>query len=325
MSGRDQAAKRSMTRRRFLKGSAGTAAAGAAAVGATAGAQAADPEALPKKAAVHGRIQQSIVFWCFNTVGGKWDVPRQCQIAVALGLKSLELVEPSDFPTLKKYGLVSAISPNGMPGAPFVKGLNNLKYHDEVIARTQKTIDAVAEAKFPGVIAFTGYKWRNAEDPQSGEIPPDEGAKNCVAGLKKLASYAEKKGVTVSVEMLNTRDSSHPMKGHPGYQGDHIDYVCDIVRRVGSPRVKVLFDLYHVQIMDGDLIRRIRQHAEVLGHIHVAGAPGRGELDDNQEIAFPACMKALLEVGYKGFVGQEFIPTRDPMQGLVEAVTLCDV
>jgi sugar phosphate isomerase/epimerase len=327
MSGRDQTTRRPITRRRFLKGSAGVAAGTAAAGAADARAPvvAADAKALPKKAVVRGRIRQSIVFWCFNASGDKWDVQRQCQIAVALGCKSLELVEPSDFPTLKKYGLVSAISPNGMPGAPFAKGLNNLKYHDEVIACTRKTIDAVAEAKFPGVIAFTGYKWRNADDPQSGEIPLDEGAKNCVAGLKKLASYAEKKGVTVSLEMLNTRDSSHPMKGHPEYQGDHIDYVCDIARQVGSPRVKVLFDLYHVQIMDGDLIRRIRQHAEWIGHVHTAGNPDRAELDDRQEINFPACMKALLEVGYTGFVGHEFIPTRDPMQGLIEAVRLCDV
>ena len=187
-----------------------------------------------------------------------------------------------------------------MPGAPFVKGLNNLDYHDEVITRTKETMDAVAAAGFPSVIAFNGFKWRNAEDPTSGEISLDEGAKNCVAGLKKLAAYAEEKGVTVCVEMLNTRDDTHPMKGHPGYQGDHMDYCVDIVQHVGSPRMKLLFDMYHVQIMDGDVIRRIQQNADLIGHIHTAGNPGRGELDDKQEIDFPAFMRALVDIGYPG-------------------------
>ena len=148
---------------------------------------------------------------------------------------------------------------------------------------------------------------------------------NCVAGLKRLASHAEKKGVTVCIEMLNTRDDTHPMKGHPGYQGDDMDYVADIVTQVGSARVKLLFDLYHVQVMNGDLLRRIRQYGELIGHVHTAGAPGRGELDENQEINFAACMRTLLEVGYTGYVGHEFIPTRDPLQGLIQAVRLCDV
>ena len=136
---------------------------------------------------------------------------------------------------------------------------------------------------------------------------------------------AEKKGVTICIEHLNTRDDSHPMKGHPGYQGDKIDYVCDIARAVGSPNMKVLFDIYHVQIMDGDVIRRIEQCKDVIGHIHTAGNPGRKELDDTQEINYPPIMRKLLDIGYKGHVGQEFIPTGDPMKGLVEAVELCDV
>ena len=126
-------------------------------------------------------------------------------------------------------------------------------------------------------------------------------------------------------EGRNTRDASHPMKGHPGYQGDHVDYCIDICKRVGSPRMKLLFDVYHVQIQDGDVIRRLHQNKEFIGHVHVAGNPGRGELDNKQEINFPPIMQALLDIGYKGYVGQEFIPTRDPFQGLHEAVTLCDV
>ena len=272
-----------------------------------------------------GNINQSVVFWCFNVSEEKWDIDRTCRAASDLGCKSVELAEPADWRALKKHGLVCAIAPNGMPGAPFVKGLNNTKYHSEVIARTTNTIDACAEAGFPSVIAFNGYKWRDAEDPTSGEISLEEGAKNCVTGLKQLASYAEKKGVTVCIEQLNTRDDTHPMKGHPGYQGDDMDYVADIVKAVGSPRVKLLFDIYHVQIMNGDVIRRIHQYADLIGHVHTAGNPGRAELDENQEISYPAVMRTLLEVGYEGYVGQEFIPTRDAYQGLAEAVTLCDV
>ncbi|MFO1041748.1 MAG: TIM barrel protein [Planctomycetaceae bacterium] len=281
--------------------------------------------AAQEKAVVNGRIQQSIVFWCFNVGGDKWDIEKTCQVATSLGCKSIEICGPETWPTLKKHGLTCAIAPNGMPGAPFMKGFNNKKYHDEVITTTSKMIEDCAVAGYPAVIGFTGYKWRDAEDPKSGEISLEEGADNCVAGLKKIALLAEKKGVTLCLEHLNTRDDSHPMKGHPGYQGDDIDYVANIVRRVGSPRIKVLFDIYHVQIMNGDVIRRIEQCKDVIGHVHTAGNPGRAELDNNQEINYPPIMRKLLEIGYKGFVGQEFIPTRDPLAGLREAVKLCDV
>ena len=281
--------------------------------------------AAQEKAVVNGRIQQSIVFWCFNVGGDKWDIEKTCQVATSLGCKSIEICGPETWPTLKKHGLTCAIAPNGMPGAPFMKGFNNKKYHDEVITTTSKMIEDCAVAGYPAVIGFTGYKWRDAEDPKSGEISLEEGADNCVAGLKKIAALAEKKGVTLCLEHLNTRDDSHPMKGHPGYQGDDIDYVANIVRRVGSPRIKVLFDIYHVQIMNGDVIRRIEQCKDVIGHVHTAGNPGRAELDNNQEINYPPIMRKLLEIGYKGFVGQEFIPTRDALTGLREAVKLCDV
>lgn len=281
--------------------------------------------AAEEKTIVNGRIKQSIVFWCFNAAGDKWDMEKTCQVANSLGCKSIEICEPDTWATLKKHGLTCAIAPNGMPGAPFMKGFNNPKYHDEVITRTSKMIEDCAVAGFPSVIGFTGFKWRDADDPKSGEISLEEGADNCVAGLKKIAALAEKKGVTLCVEHLNTRDGSHPMKGHPGYQGDDIDYVANIVRRVGSPRIKVLFDIYHVQIMNGDVIRRLEQCKDVIGHVHTAGNPGRGELDDKQEINYPPIMRKLLELGYDGYVGQEFIPTRDPLAGLKQAVKLCDV
>lgn len=305
-----------MNRRTAL--AAGAAALGAAAPLATA--LAAAPKPAPK-----GRIKQSIVAWCFELFGEKWSMDKICQVANDLGCLSVELAPPEAWPTIKKHGLTCAIAPNGMPGAPFIKGLNNPRYHEEVIARTSEMIDKASEAKIPSVIAFTGFKWRDAEDPKSGEISLEEGADNCVKGLKELCARAEKKGVTICIEHLNTRDDSHPFKGHPGYQGDDIDYVADIVRRVGSDRAKVLFDIYHVQIMNGDVIRRIEQCKDVIGHIHTAGNPGRCELDDTQEILYPPIMKKLVEIGYQGYVGQEFIPTRDPLAGLKEAVAVCDV
>jgi sugar phosphate isomerase/epimerase len=277
------------------------------------------------KAVVRGRIKQSIVFWCFNIAGEMWDLDKMCQVTRDLGVDAVEIVAPQDWGILKKYGLKCALSPNGMPGMPFVKGFNNPLYHDEVVARTIEAIDATADAGFPNVIAFTGYKWRNAEDPTSGEISADECLKNCVAGLKKVVGHAEKRGVTLCLEHLNTRDDTHPMKGHPGYQGDDINLVAKIIRQVDSPRLKMLFDIYHVQIMHGDVIRRVEEHKDIIGHVHTAGNPGRAELDDQQEINFPPILRKLLAVGYQGYVGQEFIPTRDPIAGLREAVTLCDV
>jgi sugar phosphate isomerase/epimerase len=297
-------------------------AAGAAAVGAVTSATATQGAAHADR---KGRIKQSIVFWCFNVAGDKWDIEKTCQVAKELGVSSIELAPPETWPTIKRHGLTSAIAPNGMSGAPFMRGLNNPRYHAEVIARTGEMIDACAAAGFPAVIAFTGYKWQDADDPTSGEISLEEGADNCVTALKQLAALGEKKGVTICLEHLNTRDASHPMKGHPGYQGDDVDYVADIIRRVGSERVKMLFDIYHVQIMNGDVIRRIEQCQDVIGHVHTAGNPGRAELDDTQEILYPPIMRKLLEIGYTGYVGQEFIPTRDPLAGLKQAVELCDV
>jgi hydroxypyruvate isomerase len=307
---------RRVTRRRLLQSAAVT---GAALAGLSAGARGED------RAPLKGRIKQSVAFWCFNSAGDRWDVDKTCQVAKDLGCKSVELIGPDQWGVLKKHGLVCAIAPNGMPGAPFMRGFNNTGYHEEVIARTKKAIDGCAEAGFPAVIAFTGYHFRDAMDSKSPMITRDEGEKNCVKALKEVAGYAEKKGINVCLEHLNTRDNTHPMKGHPGYQGDDLDWVAGILRKVGSPRVKLLFDIYHVQIMHGDVIRRIEQTKDLIGHIHTAGNPGRGELDDTQEINYPPILRKLIEIKYDGYVGQEFIPTRNPLEGLRQAVRLCDV
>jgi hydroxypyruvate isomerase len=296
-----------ISRRQLLSGAAGIAA------GATLGVPASRAGEI-EQVATKGRINQSIVNWCFSKY---WKAEQLIQIAQKLGCKSVELISPQHWPTLKKHGLTCAIaSINMSPDPPFVKGINNPKYQPRVIEVTKKTIDTCAEHCVNKVISFTGMR----ED-----ISDEDGIKNCVAGYKQLVGYAEKKKVTICLEMLNTRDDTHPMKGHPGYQGDHTEYCIEIIKKVGSPRLKLLFDIYHVQIMDGDVIRRIHQFKEYIAHIHTAGNPGRGELNEKQEINYPAVMQALLDVGYKGYVGQEFIPTGDPLKGLSQAVALCDV
>jgi hydroxypyruvate isomerase len=306
------------TRRTVLKGLAVT-----AATAATAGAGPA-PAAGADETKLKGRVKQSIVFWCFNSRGGKWSAEKTCEVAKELGVPSVELIPPQHWPTLKKHGLACAIASNTVPGG-FKRGFNNAAIRPEVVGHTSKTIDRCADAGVPAVIAFFGYKWTNPDDPKSAAISRDDAFASCVAGLKEVAGHAEKKGVTVCVEHLNTRDDSDPMKGHPGYQGDDLDFCAAIIRKVGSPRVKLLFDIYHVQLMHGDLIRRIEQNKDIIGHVHTAGVPGRGELDENQEINYPAVMRKLVEIGYTGYVGQEFIPTRDPLAGLRQAVKVCDV
>ncbi|MBI5386380.1 MAG: TIM barrel protein [Verrucomicrobia bacterium] len=317
-----------ITRRRLLQQAAGVAAAAGALGWTQFGCASNSASAARSKgpAVSQGRINQSIVHWCFETAGEKWDVEKTCQVAKQLGCKSVELVAAEHYPVIQKHGLTNAICQINMnPDPPFLKGFNNPDHWPRVLKATTDAIDAAAAFGFPSVICFTGYAAKNPGDPASPLIPPDEGAKNCVDGLKRIIGYAEQKKVTLCMEMLNSRETTHPMKGHPGYQGDHTDYCIDIIKRVGSPRMKLLFDIYHVQIMDGDIIRRLRQLKDYIGHVHTAGNPGRGELDNKQEINYPPIMQTLLEIGYAGYVGQEFIPTRDPYQGLFEAVSLCDV
>jgi hydroxypyruvate isomerase len=307
----DRTPARGSSRRGMLRQTA--AGAVAAAIGTGVSAMSQEP-ASAERAVKNGRIPQSIVYWCFEK---HWDMPRAIQVAKQFGCGSIELVAPTFFPMLKQAGLTCAIGTIDMaPDPPFVKGFNNPKYRQQILKATRDAIDACAEHGFKNVICFTGMR---------EGIPDDVGAANCVEGFKQIVGHAEKKGVTLCLEMLNSRVSTHPMKGHPGYQGDHTEYCVDIIKRVGSPHLKLLFDIYHVQIMDGDVISRLREHRDVIGHVHTAGNPGRGELDDKQEINYKPIMEALIEIGYKGHVGQEFIPTRDPLEGLRQAVCLCDV
>jgi hydroxypyruvate isomerase len=294
------------TRRDVLK----TAGASAATLALAGSALAADvSHQIPKESAVkNGRIRQSIIQWCFSKY---WNEEQMATIAKQVGCVSVELIDPKFWPILKKHGLTCAIA--GSHG--FVQGMNNPKYQPRCFEILRQRIDQCADFGCPNVITFTGM----AED-----VPLDVGMDNCVKGYKQIVGYAEKKGVNLCLEMLNSR-VNETMKGHPGYQGDHTDYCIELIKRVGSERMKLLFDIYHVEIMDGDVIRRIQQYKDFIAHVHTAGNPGRRELDDQQEINYKPIMQALLDVGYKGYVGQEFIPTRDPLEGLREAVALCDV
>jgi len=311
MKSQDFSAGHRSSRRQLLKGAlAGVT--GASVLGS--GLPHLGAQSRKKKAGVkNGRLKQSVVSWCF---ANHWSLEETCAHAKSLGCKSVELVSPKDWKVLARYGLTCAISPIDVEGPPFIKGFNNPKYHSRLIDVTRRAIDRSAEFGCPNVIAFTGFV---------ENLSPEEGAKNCVEGFKKIAGYAERKGVTICLEMLNSRVGDHPDKGHPGYQGDHVDYCMDILRSVGSSHVKLLFDVYHVQIMDGDVIRRIGECADMIGHVHTAGNPGRGELDTSQELNYPAIIRAFLKIKYNGYIGQEFIPTGDPLDGLRHAVELCDV
>ncbi len=245
-----------MSRRRVLSHATGVAA--AAVVGG--GAFGADDVKAAGPVAAKGNIRQSLVYWCYKDHFE--SVEKMADAAKGLGCGSIELIDPKYWDTLKKFGLSCAIA--GSHG--FVQGMNNPKFQGKCQEILRQRIDDCAAAGVPNVITFTGMR----ED-----IPDDVGLANCVKGYKEIMAHAEEKKVTLCLEMLNSRVDK-TMKGHPGYQGDHTDYCIELIKKVGSERLKLLFDIYHVQIMDGDIISRIRQHKEYIGHVHTAGNPGAG-------------------------------------------------
>jgi hydroxypyruvate isomerase len=287
------------------------AAGGAAAMTRIASAETAADD--PNWKIVRGRINQSVIHWCFKPMSVE-DLARS---AAALGIKSVELIAPSDWLILKKYGLSCAIaSSHG-----FVKGWNDKANWDFCSEKITQAIDASAEFGCKSVITFSGMRGDLPAGAEGDEI----GKRNFVEGIKRVLPLAEKKQVTLALEMLNSRVDIE-MKGHPGYQCDTIEWAVDVCNRVGSDRLKILFDIYHVQIMQGDVITRLKQYKDYIAHYHTAGNPGRNEIDDTQEIHYPGIMKAIAETGYKGFVGQEFIPTwKDPVAALRHAARVCDV
>jgi len=257
-----------------------------------------------------GRIRQSVMGWCFKPMTAE-QLGRAC---VDIGLVAMEGIPVEDYPAVRKLGLqISLVGSHGFAKGPFTR-----ENHAFCVAKLQEAIDQAVAVGCPSVITFTGMREPGITDEQ--------GARNCVECWQQVIGYAEEKRINLCLEHLNSRDDSHPMKGHPGYFGDDVDFCVELIRRVGSPNMKLLFDIYHVQIMNGDVMRRIQQYQDVIGHYHTAGNPGRGELDDTQEINYPAVMKTILETGYQGYVAQEFIPTwEDKVSALRHGASVCDV
>jgi hydroxypyruvate isomerase len=261
----------------------------------------------PVLAAPSGRLNQSACYWTYQ----KWfTLDQLCQEAARIGLKGIDLVTPAQYATVQKYGLIPAMTASTTPNDIGV-GLNRLENHDRVIASIKSDITAAAAAKVPNVITFSGVR---------KGLPDAEGMDNCVTGLNKVKAFAEEHNVTVNLELLNSKVD------HKDYQADHSVWGIEMIKRVNSPKVKLLFDIYHMQIMEGDVIRTIQANIAYFGHFHTGGNPGRHEIDAHQEMNYGAIAKAIADTGYTGFVAHEFIPVNTPpIKGLEDAYAICTV
>ena len=271
--------------------------AGAAAVGA------AIIRSLPASAAA-GALRQSVCRWCFS------DIPLRDffdQVRAA-GLAAVDLLEEEEWAVARGHGLACSTGYGG--GGTISDGLNDPANHNAIVRNLERSLPAAARAGVPNVIAFFGNR-RGMSDA--------EGIDHCVAALGRVAPVAESEDVTVVVELLNSRVD------HPDYQGDRTRFGVEVVKRVASPRIKLLYDIYHMQVMEGNVIQTIRDNHQHIGHYHTAGVPGRHELDRQQELHWPAIARAIAETGFRGYLAHEFIPTRDPMTSLREAVASCSV
>jgi hydroxypyruvate isomerase len=254
-------------------------------------------------AKVNGNINQSVCRWCYGNV----PLENLAEEAKRIGYKSVELLTPDEFKKLQPSGLTCAM----LSGACTIPdGFNRKENHERLVKSVREHIDFAADNGLPNVIFFSGNR-RGMSD--------EDGLANCAEGIKQVAGYAEQKKVTMCMELLNSKV-------------DHGDYMCDrspwgfeLVKKVGSPRFKMLYDIYHMQIMEGDVIRTITDNHEYIGHYHTGGNPGRHEIDETQELNYPAIMRAILDTGYKGFVAQEFIPIREPIASLEQGFKICDV
>ena len=251
-----------------------------------------------------GRLKQGVARWCFQ----KWSVDELCANAVKIGIKGIDLVGPEDWPVVKKYNLVPSMM---MPGGGTIPdGLNRKENHDKIEQQLREGIVKASAAGLPNIITFSGNR-RGLSD--------QEGLENCVVGLNRIKAFAEEKNVTVCLELLNSKVD------HKDYQCDHTAWGADVCKRVNSPRVKLLYDIYHMDIMEGDLIRTIRANIKWIGHFHTGGNPGRNEIDNTQETNYRAVAQAIADLNYDGFFSHEFIPKRDPFKSLQEAVEICTV
>ncbi|HTF16908.1 MAG TPA: TIM barrel protein [Chryseolinea sp.] len=252
-----------------------------------------------------GKVNHSVCRWCYSDI----SLDDLCKSAKDIGIASIELTGPEEWPTLKKYGLTSAL-PNGA-GKGIVDGFNELSLHDELVRSYTEVIPKAAAAGLTQIICFSGNR-KGMDD--------EKGMENCAIGLKRLMPIAEKHKVTVVMELLNSKVN------HKDYMCDHTAWGAALCDKVGSDRFKLLYDIYHMQIMEGDVIATIKQYQKYIAHYHTGGVPGRHEIDETQELHYPAIMNAIVETGYKGFVAQEFIPARpDKIASLRQGVNICDV
>ncbi len=252
-----------------------------------------------------GKVNHSVCRWCYSAI----PLEDLCKAAKNIGLSSIELVGPDEWPMLKKYGLTSAL-PNGA-GKGIEDGFNNPQFHDELVESFSNVIPKVAAAGFKQIICFSGNR-RGLDD--------EKGIENCAIGIKRLLPVAEKYKVTIVMELLNSKVN------HADYQCDKTPWGAALCDEVGSEYFKLLYDIYHMQIMEGDVIATIKKYQKYISHYHTGGVPGRNEIDETQELNYPAIMKAIVDTGFKGFVAQEFIPKReDKLGSLKQGVQICDV
>ena len=252
----------------------------------------------------NGRLKQSVSRWPYNKI----PLPDFCRAVADMGLTAIDLLEEPEWAIAREHGLICSMGYAG--GGSIRDGLNVKANHDAIVKNFEQTIPRAAAMKVPNVITFFGNR-RGMSD--------EEATANCVDGLNRVKHVAEDHGVTICVELLNSKVD------HKDYQGDRTAFGVAIVKAVNSPRVKLLYDIYHMQIMEGDLVRTIRDQHEHLGHFHTGGVPGRHELDETQEVNWPAVCRAIVGTGFTGYLAHEFVPTRDPLTSLREAVMLCDI
>ena len=296
-----------MHRRDFVKlGAVGAVGAGAA-IGLDA-ARADDVRAEAADAATRAPFRHSVTRWPF----AKLSVDELARAAKRIGIRSVELLEPTEYATVKAHGLTCAVgyAPAGEARTRLTKGFNREAHHEWLLPGYEEGIRLAAAAGVPNVICFSG----NREG-----LSDAAGLEACAKGLRALMPAAERHGVTVIMELLNSKVD------HADYQCDHTPWGVALVDRVGSSRFKLLYDIYHMQIMEGDVIRTVRQHQQHIAHYHTAGVPGRHEIDGSQELHYPAIVRALADAGFAGYVAQEFMPVRDPLTSLAEAIRICTV
>ena len=250
-----------------------------------------------------GRIRQSVSRWCY----GKLSLEELCTASKKIGLAAIDLLDEKDWNTPKQFGLTCAMA-NGF--GSINKGFNRPDNHDKLVADAERMIPLAAAAGVPNIVCFSGTR---------AGMSDGEGVTNCIAGFKRITPAAERAGVTLCLELLNSKVDHHD------YQADHTAWGVQVVQGVGSPRLKLLYDIYHMQIMEGDVVHTIRDNAQHIAHYHTGGVPGRNEIDETQELNYRRVAQAIADSGFTGFLAHEFVPKNDPIKSLGEAFAICDV